>query len=150
MDSTYIRVKGRWCYFYRTIDQENNLADVYLSDVRNEVAAEAFFSQAKNINGFIPEQITTDKEAALYPAMKSVFGNKVKHHDSKYMNNQIEQDHRAIKSRIRIMKGFKNIFCALKFCTAYEEIHEFFVCEIKVAVSVVASLRLKLTTSTIL
>jgi len=24
------------------------------------------------------------------------------------------------------MKGFKNIFCALKFCTAFEEIRQFF------------------------
>jgi len=102
------------------------LVDVYISDVRNEAAAEAFFNQAKNFNGFRPEQITTDKEAALYPAMKSVFSNKVKHRDSKYMNNQIEQDHRAIKFRIGVMKGFKNIFCALKFCTVYEEIREFF------------------------
>ena len=74
----------------------------------------------------MPEQITTDQEAALYPAIKSVFGNNSKHRDGKYMNNQIEQDHRAIKSRIGVMKGFKNIFCALKFCTIYEEIREFF------------------------
>ena len=42
------------------------------------------------------------------------------------MNNVIEQDHRGIKSRCRVMKGFKNIFCALKFCTGFEEIRQFF------------------------
>jgi transposase-like protein len=86
----------------------------------------AFFRQAQNTTGIMPEQITTDKEPALYPAIKNVFGNNTKHRDSKYMNNMIEQDHRGIKSRCGVMKGFKNIFCALKFCTAFEEIRQFF------------------------
>ena len=42
------------------------------------------------------------------------------------MNNVIEQDHRGIKSRYKVMKGFKNIFCALKFCTIFEELCQFF------------------------
>jgi transposase-like protein len=42
------------------------------------------------------------------------------------MNNIIEQDHRGIKSRYKPMKGFKNIFCALIFCTAFEEIRQLF------------------------
>ena len=42
------------------------------------------------------------------------------------MNNNIEQDHRGIKSRYRPMKGFKNPFCALIFCAAFEEIRQFF------------------------
>lgn len=111
---------------YRAIDKEGNLVDVYLGDVRDQTAAEAFFEQAQNTTGVTPVQITTDKEAALYPAIKNVFGATTQHRDSKYMNNRIEQDHRAIKSRLRIMKGFKNSFCALIFCTAFEEIRQFF------------------------
>jgi len=42
------------------------------------------------------------------------------------MNNIIEQNHRDIKSRYKVMRGFKNIFCALIFCTAFEEIRQFF------------------------
>ena len=42
------------------------------------------------------------------------------------MNNRIEQDHRAIKSRLGVMRGFKNIFTALIFCMAFEEIRNFF------------------------
>ena len=126
VDATYIKIEGHWCYFYRAIDKEGDLVDVYLSDVRDQDAAEAFFRQAQNTTEITPEQITTDKEPALYPAIKNVFRNATKHRGSKYMNNVIEQDHRGIKSRCRVMKGFKNIFCALKFCTAFEEIRQFF------------------------
>jgi len=126
VDSTYIYVEGRWCYFYRAIDKEGHLVDVYLSDVRDQAAAEAFFEQMQKTTGVIPTQITTDKEAALYPAIENVFGATIKHRDSKYMNNKIEQDHRSIKSRLSVMKGFKNIFSALIFCTVFEEIRQFF------------------------
>ena len=42
------------------------------------------------------------------------------------MNNRLEQDHRGVKSRYKVMKGFKNIFCALIFCTVFEEIRQHF------------------------
>ena len=126
VDATYIKVDGHWCYLYRAIDKEGNLVDVYLNDVRDQAAAEAFFKQAQKATNVTPEQITTEKEPALYPAIKNVFGNQTRHRDSRYMNNVIEQNHRGIKSRYKVMKGFKNIFCALIFCTGFEEIRQLF------------------------
>ena len=126
VDATYLKIEGRWCYFYRAIDKNGDLIDVYLSDVRDQAAAEAFFNQAQKTTGITPEQITTDKEPALYPATKNSFGSDTLHRDSKYMNNAIEQNHRGIKSRYKSMKGFKNVFCALIFCTAFEEIQQLF------------------------
>ena len=125
-DATYIKIEGRWCYFYRSIDKEGNVVDVYLSDVRDQAAAEAFFEQAAKTSGIYPEQITTDKESALYPAIENTFGDYTTHRDNKYMNNRLEQDHRGIKTRTGVMKGFKDIFCALIFCTAFEELRQFF------------------------
>ena len=55
------------------------MVDVYLSDVRDQAAAEAFFEQAKNTTGVIPEQSTTDKEPALYSAIANIFGDATKH-----------------------------------------------------------------------
>lgn len=126
IDATYLWVEGRWCYLYRAIDKEGNLVDIYLSDVRDQEAAEDFFLQAENTTGITPDHITTDKEPALYPAIDNVFGNCSKHRDSKYLNNRIEQFHRGIKSRCRVMKGFKDIFSSLRFCTVFEEIKQFF------------------------
>ena len=42
------------------------------------------------------------------------------------MNNIIEQNHRGIKSRYKVMKNFKSQFCALIFCTVFEEIKQLF------------------------
>jgi putative transposase len=125
-DATYIRVEGRWCYLYRAIDKDGNLIDVYLSDTRDDAAAKTFFKQCFDTTGVRPKQITTDKEAALANGIEDVFKNDVKHLTSKYMNNCIEQDHRGIKSRLKNMRGFKNIFSALVFCTVFEEIRQHF------------------------
>ena len=125
-DATYIKAEGRWCYLYRAIDKEGNIVDVYLSDVRDQAAAEAFFKQAATTTGIYPDMITTDKEPALYPAIENTFGDYTDHRDNKFMNNRLEQDHRGPKSRIDVMQGYKNIFNAQIFCTAYEEIRQFF------------------------
>jgi len=85
VDSTEIKVQGRRCYFYRCIDKEGSLVDVYLSDTKNQDAAEAFFTECQDLAGFSPEMITTDKERALYPAMAEVYGDRTVHRDVKYI-----------------------------------------------------------------
>ena len=125
VDATYVKIAGNWRYLYRVIDKQGNLVDVYLSDTRDKKAAENFFNQAQVTTGVIPIQITTDKEPALYQAIENVFPD-TKHRGSKYMNNIIEQNHRGIKSRYKVMKGFKNPFSTLIFCTVFEEIKQFF------------------------
>jgi len=70
--------------------------------------------------------VTTDKEPAFYSAIENTFGDYTDHRDNKFMNNLIEQSHRGIKSRTDAMKGFKDIFSALVFCTAFEEIRQYF------------------------
>jgi transposase-like protein len=80
--------------------------DVYLSDVRDSKVAERFFQQSQKTTDCVPDQVTTDKEPALYSAIKNSIPAKTKHRDSKYMKNIIASHHRVTKSRLSIMKGF--------------------------------------------
>jgi len=36
-DATYIKIEGRWCYFYRAIDKEGNLVDVWRYTRRSKI-----------------------------------------------------------------------------------------------------------------
>ena len=65
IDSSYIKVEGRWRYLYKAIDDAGYLVDVMLSDVRDRGAAERFLLQCEKTTGVTPMQVTTDKEAAL-------------------------------------------------------------------------------------
>src|SRR2546423_194845 len=69
-DETYIKVRGRWVYLYRTVDAKGktvgsalNLAHYqtvgYLSRTRDKVAATAFFRKAMKHHGE-PRTITLD------------------------------------------------------------------------------------------
>lgn len=124
IDHTEIKVDGRTCYFYRCFDKNGDLVDVMLRDDKTEDSAEAFFDQCCDTAGFEPHVVTTDKEPALASAMKLSFLDRVIHRQSKYMNNCIEQDHRAPKSRYRPMKGFGDEFTATIFLHGFEEIRQ--------------------------
>ena len=60
----------------------------------------------------ILKKLIPNKNAALYPAIENTFGDYTDHRDNKLMNNRLEQDHWVPKTRIDVMKGFKNIFNA--------------------------------------
>ena len=92
------------------MDKQGWTVDFLLSKQRDAAAAKCFFSKAMKKHG-TPRVITLDAYAASHRAiteLKSV--GTISHHvgirSSKYLNN-VEQDHRRIKQRIRPMLGFK-------------------------------------------
>jgi DDE domain len=49
----------------------------------------------------------------------------VLHQQSQYLNNRIEQDHRALKQRYYPMLGFGRLASAERFCAAFEELRQY-------------------------
>ena len=122
----YIKVAGQWQYLYRAIDRDGNLVDVYLSETRDQEAAEALFRSAVAVTGTTPDKVTTDKHASYPPALDEVFCDDLEHRTSKYLNNHLEQDHRGVKGRLRAMRGFQTHTSAARFCRAHDEVRDFF------------------------
>lgn len=60
VDETYIKVKGKWVYFYRAIDRNGNLVDSMMSGRRSLAAARRFLKQARNTTGTRLECVATD------------------------------------------------------------------------------------------
>jgi putative transposase len=76
------------------------------------VAAKAYLDKAIKSQQRCPWTITLDGYAASYRAVRELKADgslaaNTKLRSSKYLNNQIEQDHRGFKHRIAVMLGFK-------------------------------------------
>jgi len=117
---TYIKVKGKWKFFYRAVDSNGDTIDFMLSSKRNRKAANRFFKKALSSNhNQIPRVVTVDKNPAYPPAIdklkneKNLF-KKVEIIQLRYLNNIIEQDHRSVKRIIAPMLGFQSFRFANK------------------------------------
>jgi putative transposase len=125
MDETYIKVKGEWKYLYRAVDKAGNTIDFLFRASRDKAAARCFFEKAIGQNGS-PATVTMDKSgsnlAALH-AMNAERETPIKVRQVKYLNNIVEQDHRAIKRRTRPLLGFKDFNCARVILAGIELMH---------------------------
>jgi putative transposase len=99
--------------------------DVRLSETRDMAAAEAFFRSAKVVTGITPTQVTTDGHDSYPRAIRTELGGHVQHRTSRYLNNKLQQDQRAIKGRYRPMRGFKCTQSAARFCRSFDELRNF-------------------------
>ena len=125
VDETYIRVKGRWCYLYRAMDEDGNLVDSLLREKRDMASAQAFFEQALEVAQTLPNRVVTDGLASYPCAILEVLGEAVTHELGRCLDNPIEQDHQGIKYRYYPMLGFGAFDSAKRFCTAFEEVRQY-------------------------
>ena len=134
VDETYIKVRGRWTYLYRAIDSDGDTVEFWFSERRNLAAAKRFLSKAFKRHGR-PERIVidgsqTNREAILSCDATNQLEDRsrrelkpIRIRQSRYLNNRIEQDHRAVKRRVRPMLGFKSVNSARAVIGGIEMIH---------------------------
>jgi transposase-like protein len=134
MDETYIKVRGQWKYLYRAIDSNGDTVEFWFSERRNLTAAKRFLRKALKRHGR-PERIVidgsqTNREAILSGDTTDRLRDRtqrklrpIRIRQSRYLNNRIEQDHRAIKRRIRPMLGFKSMASARVILSGIEMVH---------------------------
>ena len=131
---TYIKVRGRWTYLYRAIDSNGDTVEFWFSERRNLAAAKRFLRKALSRHAR-PERIVidgsqTNREAILSCDTTSRLRDRsrrklkpIQIRQSAYLNNRIEQDHRAVKRRIRPMLGFKSMASARTILSGIEMVH---------------------------
>ena len=134
VDETYIKVRGRWMYLHRAIDSNGDTVEFWFSERRNLTAAKRFLRKALKRHGR-PERIVidgsqTNREAILSCDAESRLQDRSRRglkpisiRQSQHLNNRIEQDHRAVKRRVRSMLGFKSMASAQAILGGIEMIH---------------------------
>jgi putative transposase len=125
LDETYVKVKGSWKYLYRAVDKAGATVDFLLTAKRDRKAALRFLRKAIGQHG-VPEKITIDKSGANTAAIESYNAEHeadIEIRQNKYLNNLVEQDHRAVKRVTRPMLGFKSFRSAAATLAGVEVMH---------------------------
>ena len=125
LDETYVKVKGCWKYLYRAVDKTGATLDFLLTAKRDRKAALRFLRKAIGQHG-APQKITIDKSRANTAAIESYNAEHetdIETRRIKYLNNIVEQDHRAVKRVTRPMLGFKSFRSAAATLAGIELMH---------------------------
>jgi len=130
VDETYIKVKGKWKYLYRAVDSSGNTIDFMLSAKRDRRAAKRFFQKALKVtHNSSPRVINVDKNAAYPPAIdelkaEATLAQSSQLRQNKYLNNQVEQDHRFIKRLVNPGLGFQSFYTARRTIIGFETMNQ--------------------------
>ena len=124
-----MRVAGRWTYLYRAVDSTGATIDFFLSETRDVFAAGAFFRKALAAPGHPRPRVINVDGNPSYPRVVEelkrthALGQRCRCRVVPYLNNIVEQDHRAIKRRIQASLGFRSFAAAERTIQGYEAMH---------------------------
>jgi transposase-like protein len=114
VDETYVSINAKWRYLYRVVDKHGKIVDFLLRRNRGIATGQAFFRKAlARYVRRVPRKVTLDGHVPSRRALWLLRREhrcwcNVKVRTNKYLNNLIEQHHRAIKRRCASMAGFKS------------------------------------------
>jgi transposase-like protein len=129
LDETYVKVGAQWKYLYRAVDSAGDTIEFMLIAKRDVSAAKRFFKKLTRADHRrLPFTTGTDKHASYTDAFTTSVKEKVLPPDCtlrrvKYLNNVIEQDHRAVRRRWRAMQCFRSFHTAERTIEVVEALH---------------------------
>jgi transposase-like protein len=129
VDETYIKVKGREKYLYRAVDSTGQTIDFLLTAKRDAAAAKRFFRKIfRSSSNPIPRVINVDKNPAYPAALRALkreglLPSRVRLRQCKYLNNIVEQDHRSVKKRTWLAKGYGSFQSAWRTLEGIETVN---------------------------
>ena len=129
VDETYLRVAGKWTYLYRAVDSTGATIDFLLSSRRDAAAAKRFFQKALQSLGHPRPRVINVDGNPSYPKVitelkrTGELGRRCRCRPVRYLNNIVEQDHRAIKRRVRASQGFRSFDSAARTLQGIETVN---------------------------
>ena len=120
---------GAWKYLYRAVDSTGATIEFWLSAERDAAAAKRLFQRALQTPGHPRPRVINVDGNPCYPKViaelkeERKLGRRCRCRTCPYLNNNLEQDHRAIKRRVRASQGFRSFAGAWRTIQGYEVLH---------------------------
>jgi transposase-like protein len=128
-DETYIKVKGEDMYLYRAVDSTGQTIEFLLTAKRDAAGAKRFFRKAlSSLGNPVPRVINVDKNPAYPAAVEALkaegcLPRRVRLRQCKYLNNVLAQDHRTVKKRVWLAKGYGSFITAWRTLQGIEAVY---------------------------
>ena len=103
-----VKINGKQHYLWRAVDQDGEVADVFLQAKRDGAAAKRFFKRLLRSHGREPKKIVTEKLRSYSIAHRELIPETI-HTSKQYENNRAEQSHEATRVREPGMRRFKTV-----------------------------------------
>src|SRR5260370_35061528 len=129
IDETYIKVKVEDMYLYRALDSTGQPLDFLLTAKRDTAAAKCFLLRVIHASGNPMLRVMNVDKNPAYPAgvealkADGTIPRRVALRQCKYVNNVIEQDHRTVKKRVWLAKGYGSCHSASRTLQRIETVN---------------------------
>jgi len=111
------------------VDSTGQTIEFLLTAKRGAAGAKRFFRKALSCPGnLVPRVINVDKNPAYPAAVEALkaegyLPRRVRLRQCKYLNNVVEQDHRAVKKRVWLAKGYGSFATAWRTLQGIEAVN---------------------------
>jgi transposase-like protein len=127
VDEVFLFRKGHKRYLYRAIDEDGVVVDVLLREHRDTASAEAFFRQAIERTGVVPNEIVTDHHQPYLKAVATTCPDAIHirtglHRVSGETTKAVERSHAPTRDRLRNSRGLKHTETGQRFLEGFEAI----------------------------
>ncbi len=125
IDEVFVKIQGKQQYFWRAVDQDGEVVDVFLQARRDGKAAKRFFRRLLNTHRGEPRKIVTDKLRSYGVAHRELIPDTI-HDTSQYANSRAELSHQPTRVRERVMRRFKTVQQAQRFLNIHAAVCNLF------------------------
>jgi len=125
IDEVFVKIQGKQHYLWRAVDQDGEVADVFLQNRTDGKAAKCFFKRLLQVSRSEPRRIVTDKLRSYGVAHRELIPD-VAHDTAQYANNRAELSHQPTRVRERVMRRFKSAHQAQRFLSIHAAVYNLF------------------------
>jgi putative transposase len=125
VDEVFLFRKGHKRYLYRAVDEDGLVVDVLLREHRDTASAEAFFRQAIERTGVMPNQVVTDHHQPYSKAVATTCPGALHirtglHRACGETTKAVERSHVPTRDRLRNSRGLKRTEPGQRFLEGFE------------------------------
>lgn len=125
LDEVFIRISGKRTYLWRAVDDEGEVLEVLAQSRRNKHAALKLMRKLLKKQGYIPDEIVTDKLGSYSAALRELGLSRL-HITGGRLNNRAEVSHQPTRRRERRMGRFKSPGSMQRFLSVHDAIYNHF------------------------